>query len=119
MKQTRNKGLNFRKLSVGLLALVMLLSMFMITGCGGRDDDLVGRWVYEGNPDWVTTFNDDGTGTHALDWGFGTSFRWTTSRNNINWNYSGHPRMYTSYEISGNDLYITMGDGTVFRYVRD
>ena len=120
MEQTRNKSSNIRKLSVGLLALVILVSMFLIAGCGSnRDEALVGTWSFELDSSWVTTFNADGTGTHSLDWGFGTSFRWSTLGGNITWNYYGHPRMITPYNISGNALYITMDDGTVYRYIKN
>ena len=109
-----------KKFSALLLAILMISALFLVTGCGGnRDENLIGRWVFEDAPEWVTIFNEDGTGTHALDWGYGTSFRWSTSRDRINWNYSGHPRLYTIYNISGGALYITMDDGTVFRYIRD
>ena len=108
-----------KKFTIGLLAIAMITVMLLMMGCAGRDDELVGRWVFENDPAWVTTFNADGTGTHAISWGFGTTFQWTTPGNNIMWNYSGHPNMRTPYRISGNALYITMDDGTVFRYIRD
>ena len=80
---------------------------------------LVGTWFFQDNPVWVTTFYQDGSGTHALDWGYGTSFRWSTSDTNIFWYYPGFPRMHTPYRISDDVLYITMDDGTVYRYIRD
>ena len=79
----------------------------------------VGRWVFEDDPSWVTTFNADGTGTHAISWGYGTTFRWSIWGNNIRWSYPGHPNMETRYRITNDALYITMGDGTVYRYIRD
>ena len=84
---------------------------------------LWGHWVWEDNPAFVTTFNADGTGTHAITWGFGTTFRWSTPGNNIRWNYPGWPNMDSPYRISGNVLYITLddefgGDVTV-RYIRN
>jgi len=101
-----------------LLGVISIFSaMVLLTGCDSRDAALVGTWVFEDDSSWVTTFNEDGTGTHALDWGFGTSFRWSTGGSNINWNYSGHPSMRTPYTISGGVLSITMADGTVFRYI--
>ena len=106
-----------RRLVVGFFALLMVFAL--LPGCSSRDDALVGTWVFELDSSWVTTFNADGTGTHARDWGYGTSFQWTTPGNNIRWNYQGHRNMDTPYRISGNALYITMADGTVFRYLRD
>ena len=106
-----------KKLAAVFLAVIMMA--VMLAGCASRDEALVGRWVFELDPSWVTTFNADGSGTHAISWSYGTSFQWTTPGNNIRWNYPNHPRMDTPYRISGNALYITLGDGIVWRYVRD
>ena len=119
MSKKAQQGFRCRKLAAGLLAVMAIVVMMLMAGCSSRDDDLVGRWVFEVDPSWVTTFNADGSGTHAQSWGFGTSFQWTTPGNNIRWNYSGYPDMTTPYRISGNALYITMDDGTTFRYIRD
>ena len=109
-----------RKFITSLLAIAMIATVLLMAGCGAnRDDALVGTWVWEDNPDWVTTFNEDGTGTHAISWGYGTSFEWTTPGNNIRWNYPGHRNMDTPYNISGNALYITDASGATFRYIRD
>ena len=113
------RGKHSRRLVTGLLALIMMVVMFSMVGCTNRDDELVGRWVWEDDPAWVTTFNEDGTGTHTQTWGYGTSFQWATPGNNIRWNYSGHPNMDTAYRISGDALYITVEDGITYRYIRD
>ena len=118
MKQ--NKIFSAKKLVTGLFVMAALAVVMLMTACGdNRDEALVGRWVWADNPAFVTTFNEDGTGTHAISWGWGTTFTWTTPGNDINWNYPGHPNMRTPYRISGNTLYLTMGDGTVYRYLRD
>jgi hypothetical protein len=92
--------------------------MFVLVGC--RDDELVGRWVWEEDSSFVTTFNDDGTGTHTISWGFGTSFNWgTPDSGRINWDYPDYAIMYTPYSISGDVLTISMDDGTEYRYIRD
>ena len=84
------------------------------------ENPLVGRWVFEDDPNWVTTFNADGTGTHTISWGYGTTFRWSIWQNNtIRWNYTGYPMMVTPFRVSNNALYITVDDGTVYRYIRD
>ena len=83
------------------------------------DESLAGTWIFEDDSSWVTIFSEDGTGSHTQDWGFGTRFEWSTSGGNINWNYPGHEELYTSYSIDGDVLSITMGDGSVFRYIRD
>ena len=106
-----------KKFAAAFFAVIMLV--VLLTGCTSRDENLVGTWVWEDNPAFVTTFNADGTGTHAVSWGFGTTFRWATPGNNIRWNYPNHPNMDTPYRISGNALYMTMDDGTVYRYIRN
>ena len=107
-----------KKLMILLLAVMFV---FGLVACGGGDSEheIVGRWVSEDSSDWVTTFNADGTGTHAISWGFGTTFEWSIRGSNIRWNYSGHPNMNTPFRISGDALYITIDDGTTFRYIRD
>lgn len=121
MSQKRNGKSNTRKLATGLPAFTMIIVMLLMVGCrAGRDNELVGRWVWEDNPDYVTTFEADGTGTHAISWGFGTTFQWTTLRNNIRWNYPGYPNMYTPFRISGDALYITVYSPRItYRYIRD
>jgi len=107
-----------KKCLVLFAAVALIAGGLMLVGCSSRDSDLVGTWVFEDNATWVTTFNEDGTGTHAISWGYGTSFRWTTPGNDIMWNYSGHANMRSPYTINGDVLSITMDDGTVFRYIR-
>jgi len=102
-----------------LLLAMTLTAVLLMAGCSSRDENLVGTWVFDQDSSWVTTFNADGTGTHAISWGYGTSFQWTTPGNDIRWNYSGHRNMDTPYRISGDALYITSADGSTFRYLRD
>ena len=111
-----------KKFCLFLAAVAMLvLGMVMLTGCASRDEALVGSWSWDLNSDYVTTFNADGTGTHALDWGlgYGTTFRWSTSGRNINWNYPNHPRLVTPYTVSGDVLTMTLADGSQVRYLRN
>jgi ABC-type glycerol-3-phosphate transport system substrate-binding protein len=107
-----------KKLLILILSLVLALGL-VACGNNSSDDELVGRWVSEYGSDWVTTFNADGTGSHSISWGYGTTFEWRTRGGNIRWSYSGHPDMDTPFEISEDTLYITVDDGTVFRYIRD
>jgi len=104
-----------------VLAAVALIAggLLVMSGCSSRDSDLVGVWAWDGDSSITTTFNADGTGTHSMNWtGFGTSFNWSTSGNNIIWNYPNQPRMRTEYNVSNDVWSFTMGDGTVFRYNR-
>ena len=90
-----------------------------LDGAMEGNEALVGTWVFEDDDSWVTTFNEDGTGSHVQDWGFGTRFEWSTSGGDIMWNYPDHEELYTPFRIDGDVLSITMEDGTVFRYLRD
>ena len=119
MHRENSKKSNVKRFTAGLLAVAMLAAMLLMAGCSSRDDALVGRWVFEADSSWVTTFNADGTGTHTISWGYGTTFQWTTPGNNIRWNYPGFRNMDTPYRISGNALYITLDGGITFRYIRD
>ena len=84
------------------------------------ENPLVGRWVFEDDPSWVTTFNADGSGIHTISWGYGYTFRWSLLQNNtIRWNYAGYPMMVTPFRMSNNALYITVDDGTEYRYIRE
>jgi len=117
MKQNRNSVA--KKLVTCLVAAAAITVMLLMAGCSSRNEDLVGTWVFADDATWVTTFNADGTGTHAISWGYGTTFQWTTPGNNIRWNYSGHPNMDTPYRITNDVLYITLDGGITFRYLRD
>jgi len=102
---------------------MMTATLTMVAGCASRDEALVGTWVSEDDPTWVTTFYEDGTGTHTQSWGYGTTFQWSTPGNIILWNYPGVPNLPTSYRISGNALYFTLetavGETITYRYIRD
>ena len=119
MHLVNGKSQSMKKFVIVILAITMMFALFAVVGCDSRDEALVGTWVFEGDDSWITTFNEDGTGSHAQDWGYGTRFEWSTSGSNLNWDYPGHEELYTPYSIDGDVLSITMEDGTVFRYVRD
>ena len=119
MSEKHGRDFSMGKFATGLLAIVAIVVMLSMVGCTSRNDELVGRWIFEDDPAWVTTFNADGTGTHAQSWGYGTSFQWTTPGNNIRWNYPDYPNMDTPYRISGDALYITIDGGITYRYIRD
>ena len=110
-----------KKLFALLLIAVLVLGL---AACGGGDSEqeIVGRWVFEDDPSKVTTFNADGTGTHTISWGYGTTFEWSIRRSDIRWDYPGHMNMYFDFRISDGALYISRGntleDGTTFRHIR-
>ena len=119
MSNKVSKRFRYRKFATGLLAIAAITVMLFTTGCASIDDELVGRWVFEADPSWVSTFNADGTGTHTQSWGYGTTFEWTTRGNNLRWSYPGYPNMNTPYRISGDALYITVDGGITYRYIRE
>jgi len=98
-----------------LAAIVIVL---MLSGCSSRDYALVGIWSWDGDPRYVTTFYEDGTGTQAIDWGFGYTFSWSTSGSTLIWNYPGHSRLRSPYNISGDMLTIILDDGSLLRFIR-
>ena len=108
-----------KKLAV-FFAVAVVASMLFLVGCSSRDDDLVGRWAWDIDSSYMTTFNADGTGTHAVDWGwgYGTTFTWRTRGNRILWSYPGHPEVYTEYSISGRELRMVIDADTTFIYIR-
>jgi len=100
-----------RKVFVLFLVVVMLSGALLLTGCAQRDPDVVGTWAVDFDPSLTTTFNEDGSGFHSEDlFGYGATFRWTTSGRNLNWNYPSHPQMRTRYSVSGDVFTITLDD---------
>jgi len=102
-----------------LAAATLIAGILMLSGCASRDNELVGIWSWDGDPSYVTTFYEDGTGTQAVDWGFGYTFNWSTSGSTLIWNYPSHSRLRSPYNISGNVLTITLDDGSLLRLIRD
>ncbi|MCL2203588.1 MAG: fimbrillin family protein [Defluviitaleaceae bacterium] len=108
-----------KKLFMVFVLVTMFAGILLLAGCSQSDSDLVGTWTWDEEASFVTTFNADGTGSHARTWGYGTTFTWTTSGKNIYWEYPNHPRMYTGFSITDDVLIIIMDDGTRFRYIRN
>jgi len=107
-----------KKMLVLVVVVALFATMLFVTGCTQRDENLVGSWTWDIDSSWVTTFNEDGSGTHTVDWGYGATFTWSTQDGRLYWNYPGHSRMYTAYSVSGDQLAITMDDGMVLYYFR-
>ena len=101
-----------------LVTVVVVVIILIARGASIRDRDLVGRWVFEGNPNFVTTFNADGTGTHAISWGYGESFQWRVSRDSIIFRHEEQDIRF-NFRIDDGALYITDLYHQTFRYLRD
>jgi len=107
-----------RKRFLLLTVIAVIAGVLTLSGCSSRDDELVGAWSWDGDPSYVTTFYGDGTGTQAVDWGFGYTFNWSTSGSTLIWNYPSHSRLRSPYDIAGNVLTITLDDGSLLHFVR-
>ena len=72
-----------RKFVAFFIAIAMLMSVPMLTGCGseqsGQDEALIGRWAWDTHSNFVYTFNADGTGTRPGIEGVEEIFSWNTS----------------------------------------
>ena len=107
-----------RKCLISLTVAIIIAGTLVLSGCFSRDDALVGAWSWDGDPRYVTTFYEDGTGTQAVDWGFGYTFNWSTSGRTLIWNYPSHSRLRSPYSIYDNVLTITLDDGSLLRFIR-
>jgi uncharacterized protein (TIGR03066 family) len=103
-----------RKFYVVLLILAMMVSAFALTGCGGDDEDLVGRWEYRFdngdrlewnlNSNGAITITTERSGQRENITG-----TWSSSGNRLTMRAEGDSETLT-YSISGNRLTIS-GDG--------
>jgi len=109
---------------VSLLA-ILLVSLVVLVGCsGGNDEDLVGRWAWDGGASFVYTFNADGTGSRGFP-GVTETFSWSTSGSQLRINRDETPRGEIrnerwDYTIDGNRLTIESRQerGTTYTYIR-
>ena len=105
-----------------LVVCLVIAAVTVIVVIGRRtsaeDRALVGRWVFEQNPQFVTTFNANGTGTHAISWGYGETFRWTVMEDRIRLNHPGYGPMDIMFRLEGDVLYLT-DETQTYRYLRD
>ena len=86
------------------LAIFLLLTAFMMTGCGGSSD-LIGRWGGHG----IVEFSSDGSGTFST-WGVSESFTWESESGTIIIRWE-HGRVDNgSYEIVSGDSLILSRD---------
>jgi len=109
-----------KKMITVLMAAAVLAGVLLLTGCGAQHDEaLFGTWRWEDNTSYYTVFNEDGTGRHSTNWtGYGTTFNWRTSGNDIIWSYPGISDRVTRYTVSGGVWTFTLLDGSQIRYIR-
>ncbi|MCL2364562.1 MAG: DUF5640 domain-containing protein [Defluviitaleaceae bacterium] len=108
-----------KKYLMALAATIAFCAVLLLSGCASRDEDLVGTWIWQDNPAYITTFEANGNGTNAITWGHGTEFTWTTRGNNIYKRFYGsRDRYYFEYSVNGDILNFYDEGVLVFRYVR-
>ena len=97
-----------------LVALVLTVCIFGLTGCGKDKNSIVGKWQSKDYSSYVYTFNEDGTGDYS-----GKKFTYTTEDNNISITYEGSTAAFKStYEIKDNELNIKDSFGKDTFYTR-
>ena len=101
-----------RKLSV-LIAVFMLMSIFTLAGCGGTeiDNNLVGQWAWEGDADFVYTFNSDGSGQRGGTFYGVDTFTWGVSGDTLRINRDNAERGEIrrerwTYNVDGDVLHL-------------
>lgn len=101
-------------LTLGIV-LVLVLSVFILTGCEKKAEGLVGQWAYSS---FVYTFNEDKTGTYdAL--GSTMEFTYEDDGSKVSILYKGNTApLELNYRIEGNKLIITDSFGSDVEYTR-
>jgi len=95
-----------------LLVATFLVMATSLVGCGGRDEALVGTWTWDGNPDYLFTFNSDGTGRRGGGANHIETFTWSTSGDTLRVNLDNAPFLFDvrnerwNYTVRGNTLTI-------------
>ena len=102
-------------LKVLLVALVLSVSVLVLTGCGKEKEEkitIVGKWQSKDYSAYVYTFNEDGTGDYS-----GAKFTYKTEDNKISITYENMTASFDStYEIKDNELNIkdSLGNDTIY-----
>ena len=98
---------------------MLVLSVFVLTGCGEKQEDkkeeakgLVGQWAY--STSFVYTFNEDKTGDYS-----GKKFTYEDNGTEISITYEGNTSpLVLKYRIEGNKLIVTDSFGKDVEYVK-
>ena len=104
------------KKSVVLFSLMaIVVSLFVLTGCGKKEKTLVGSWDHSG---FVYTFNSDKTGTYDA---LGTKMKFTyeDDGSKVSILYTGNTNASSyEYKIEDNKLIIKDSFGNDVEYTR-
>ena len=101
-------------LTLGIV-LVLVLSVFILTGCEKKAEGLVGKWGYSS---FVYTFNEDKTGTYDAA-GTLMKFTYEDKGTSVSILYEGNTApLELNYRIEGNKLIVTDSFGSDVEYTR-
>ena len=101
-------------LTLGIV-LVLVLSVFILTGCEKKAEGLVGKWAYSS---FVYTFNEDKTGTYDAA-GTLMKFTYEDKGTSVSILYEGNTApLELNYRIEGNKLIVTDSFGSDVEYIR-
>ena len=103
-------------LVIGLI-FVLLVGIFVLTGCGNDEKGIIGTWKYKGL-DAAYTFNKDNTGSYK----YGTAdrkFKYEDNGTSVKITYDGDTTGATyEYKIDGNKLTIKDSFGNDVEYYK-
>ena len=101
-------------LAIGII-LVLVASVFILTGCEKKAEGLVGKWGYSS---FVYTFNEDGTGNYDAA-GTIMNFTYEDKGSSVSILYSGNTSpLELNYRIEGNKLIVTDSFGEDVEYIK-
>lgn len=107
-----------------LLVLVLVITLFSITACGKKKNELVGSWKYDTTIkgyDFIYTFNEDGTGKYDAA-GTILKFTYKVDGNKISFKYTGEnmETWDTTFSVKGDTLNVkdSNNEDTLYKKVK-
>lgn len=103
-------------LTIVAVTLMLLMSIFVLTGCGEKSG-IVGKWQSELGG-YTYDFKNDGTGTYNM-FGSETQFTYTDNGTSFAIKYAGSDyEMTLEYRIEGNKLIVKDSFGKDTNYIK-
>lgn len=84
------------------LLLVLAALCLMLVSCGGKKNDLVGKWVprdYDFGEEYFLQFNEDGTGIY-----FGEDITYKVDGSKLSIWWEGTESLDTTFKVNGDEL---------------
>lgn len=109
-----------KTLLIAALIVMLVVAVFALTGCGNKDEGIVGSWEYSGygTTKYVYTFNADKTGNYDAG-GSVKNFKYEDSGDKVTITYDGATMSNEfEYKIEGNKLIIKDSFGNDVEYVK-